>query len=696
VRGRDPLRWSAASALLVLLVLSGVTAGLLARDLLEVRGSLREARTSLSGVGGALGDIDVDAARASLAAAEEDLSAARERTGSRRWSVAAIAPVVRHPIALTRDVVETASAAVDLADVALTEGGELLDGGFRIEVTDGQLDLEPLLAAQDILERLPLDRLVAARDRVAEPRSGWIPGELRDAQTEILSLADGAVTTVGRARATAAALPPFLGSDQPRRYFVGMQTPAELRGTGGLIGYWVVLSVDEGRFVVGDSEVHEGVDDTVLATVPDIARIGSLRGDLSEGVDADPAFLERYARFAAHSHFSNVNLDPDLPTTARVALDLFELRTGVPLDGLVLLDPIGLQRMLEATGSTMPLSRELATLLEVEEDLAIDRFASLVSRDIYDVLGADRSAERQDALRELGDTAIRRILDGGWDGIEMARALVDARTGRHLQVFSEDPDEQEAFAQIDVTGALEPPDGADLLAVTANNAVGGKQDVHLGHEIDVSIRLGPVARAGDGALTVGRGATIAVTVDNPLPSEGMDLYVIGSCIRPDGTIRCFEGPPGSNRTWFSLWAPVGSRVVDARADAEPSLASVGTYRGLMVVDRLHETGPGQRATFEVDIDGRVAVELTPDAVVYELHWWRQAKAVPDLLTVEVHPPEGWTIADLEVVGGGDGRGFGVHGDGRRLTAEVADGVARLEGTITADAQVRVHLTGDRS
>ena len=41
-------------------------------------------------------------------------------------------------------------------------------------------------------------------------------------------------------------LPSFLGSEQPRHYFFGASNPAELRGTGGLIGAYSILTVDCG------------------------------------------------------------------------------------------------------------------------------------------------------------------------------------------------------------------------------------------------------------------------------------------------------------------------------------------------------------------------------------------------------------------------------------------------------------------
>jgi hypothetical protein len=78
-------------------------------------------------------------------------------------------------------------------------------------------------------------------------------------------------------------------------------------------------------------------------------------------------------------------------------------------------------------------------------------------------------------------------------------------------------------------------------------------------------------------------------------------------------------------------------------------------------------------------------------LTYELAWWAQSKAIPTLLDITVVPPEGWRVDGVESLGGGTGRGAGPEGDGTTLTAEVGDGLARLHGTVTADAVLTVRL-----
>jgi hypothetical protein len=682
--------------LLVLLIGIPVGAGLLALDLFQVRAALQSARASMSDAVVAISEVDLDRANLALESADTELARARDHSSGPLWAVASVVPIVRDPTTTTQQIVEVASAAVAVGRTALTEGEPIVRDGLAIGVEDGQIDLGPLRDASDLLASLPVERLVAARDQLAVPRSGWVPEVLWEARTDSLQLADRAIDTVSHARAVTAALPGFLGADGPRRYFVGVQTSAELRGTGGLIGFWGILSADEGRLVFGDSEVYEALDE-VEGTPPDessVEQIGTLVGPFDEGVDADPGYLARYGRVAGDSFFSNVNLDPDLPTTARVALDLYELRTGETLDGMILLDPAGLQQLLSAIGPELPVPPQVAAPLGLEASLPTDRFAQLVTVDVYDTLGSDRSDERKVVLREIGDAAVAGVLGGGWDEVAMARAIVGAGAERHLQVFSEDTGEQDAFVEVGVGGALDLPADADLLAVTANNAVGGKQDVHLGNTTEAVIQLEDIGQAADGTISALRTTDVEVTVDNPLPASGLDEYIIGNCVRDDGDIACFEGPPGWNWTWFSAWVPGSTGLAGARTDEGDDLSdvtAVSQYRGFTVVDQYQATPPESSSSFGLTTIGRVPLQVAETSFVYELQWWRQSKAIPDLLDIVVQAPEGWTVDAVEVVGGGTGRGAGVHGGGRELRADVQGTAARLSGTVTAHTRLRVSL-----
>ena len=687
------VRLTARILLVVILIGGPLVLGWVAIDLFSVRQSLVTARSAMTEVRGALGEVDIDEAQTSLATASEELDDATRRAGRFTWTIATEVPYLGPTVTVTRQVVEVADAAVEIAELAVTEGQQLLAQGFDVAVVDGRVDLSPVLDARDLVAAMPIERLVTARDELAVPQEAWLPDVVNDGRADVLALADDTLATLQRAEALTAALPGFLGAEGERRYFIGMQTSAELRGTGGLIGFWGVLTVDDGRVTFGAGEAYDPFDDAGLPEGETrLGRISTIGLSPENPPDVDEAFLGRYAPTAAARSFPNINLDPDLPTVGKAILDLFELQTDQRLDGVVLLDPPGVQRLLEPTGSTLPVSADVATEVGLDEGLPVDAFARFVTDEIYDTYGFDRSDDRKDVLRELGDTAFERIVAGGWSTPEMVRAVAEATTERHLQVYSTDEEVQAGFDAVNATGSLELPEDADLLALTANNAVGGKQDVHLGHRSDVEVVLDEIQLGADGSVWALRWFGVSVHVDNPLPSSGRDLYVIGNCFVPDAPNRCFEGAPGDNRTWFSLWMSPQSRTTRfISEDGTPPSRIAGTFRDIRVIDHLLLTPSESSAGFTVEAAGRVPLRREVDSVVYELQWWRQAKAIPDLLDVTVDPPEGWAIGDIEVVGGGSGRGMGAHGDGVDRVVEVVDGVAHVRGTFTADTRILIHL-----
>lgn len=378
-----------------------ITVALFIRDLLLVRAALEDTRASLQEVAGALGEVDIASAETALEDADRHLGVARSRSGGPLWNLVAGTPVVGDNVEVVRAVVGVGTSGLDLARDAVQDGQDFLAGGLDVRVADGQLDLQPLLEARDLVAGLPLDGVVTARERLVAVEPTWQPRQIRDAKAETLGFADDAIETIERARDLLDAMPGFLGLDEPRRYFLGVQTPAELRGTGGLIGYWAVLEVDEGRFSLSESGVYEALDDVEGGPQdePEAAgavtsRIGDLIGDPWDGVPTTPEFRDRYAHTAAPGFFSNVNVDPDLPTTARVALDLFTHRTGEQLDGMVLLDPIAMELILEAVGQPIPTPAEIDDPA-LPAELPPSTFARFVLVDVYEDFGQNQAVAQR-------------------------------------------------------------------------------------------------------------------------------------------------------------------------------------------------------------------------------------------------------------------------------------------------------------
>ncbi|PIZ36777.1 DUF4012 domain-containing protein, partial [Candidatus Aquicultor secundus] len=174
------------------------------------------------------------------------------------------------------------------------------------------------LQAMAEYEKAPSTFLIPSIDKAREELGKQLP-KLRDITTNMKLALD--------------VLPGVLGSQTPRRYFLAIQNNAELRATGGLIGNYGIITMDKGKL-----------------SLTDFNEILKLQNMNPHAVNAPKDYLARYGQFQATSIWSNTNMSPDFPTVSRILLNLYGSVTGVSLDGVITIDPVGLQYLLTAIG----------------------------------------------------------------------------------------------------------------------------------------------------------------------------------------------------------------------------------------------------------------------------------------------------------------------------------------------------------
>ena len=695
-----------------------VPAGLVARDVLIVRDALVAAQRELDSVRRAVEARDITRAADRATLASERLAVAEERLAAPALRTVAGLPRIGAPVALVDTIVRASRAGLDVADVLLAP--EVV-AGVDVRVADGRIDLAPVLTLSAALDDAPIELLALRLAALERADLTLAPAEVRAARTQLLGLAQPLVPTLTTARDVARGLPVMLGAQGPRRHLVAVQTSAELRGTGGLIGVLAVLEADGGELRLGEPRAFDAIEaeraaqtgtaaggadgadgagpaDPVLLTLPSGA-----------GVRLDPAFAARYGFTGPTRGLSNVNVDPDVPTTGEVLLDLYEARTGQRLDGVVLLDPVALQALMVALDATLRLPEELVAGTAAPSAIPPDRLARFVLVDLYEHFGDGRATERNAVAVSLSTQALEALFGRSWDSTRVAGALADAAAGRHVQVHARDAVVADAFARLPVSGrladALTDP-LRDTFAVTVNNAVGGKQDVHVTHATRVRVTLGVPEPSGspervvapDGTVrlvrSVPRSVTVRQTVVNPLAAGAFDLYVTGNCLTGPGQ-GCFAGLEGDHRAWLTFWLRGGDRVAAVRdAEGFPPVRS-GTFHGAGVIDAVLEVPSRSEASIELEAEGSVRVEVLGDgSVVYRLAWWRQAKAVPDLIDVEVVAPDGWRVVSV-TTHGGETRVplFGPSGE-TPLTVGRRPGAAVVSGSVGSGVEVEVVLRRD--
>jgi hypothetical protein len=531
----------------------------------------------------------VDVARTALQAAEDgrmhEASAALERaqtrfaSAQRRLDAWYLQPVrlvpgaARNHRAMTAITTSGATLAGQAAKVA--SDGDADD----VRLRDGTVDL----ARVDRLRRAVTEitgNLTVARRALDDATSAWLVPQLATALDDLRGeVGDAARSTATTAQLTRR-LPALLGGDGPRHWFVGVLGNSEARATGGIIGSSGVLTTDGGHLDLGPMQR------TAELNTADDRRL--------TGVDE---YVARYGRYEPQRTWQNVTMSPDGPSVARVVEQLYPQATGQEVDGVVLVDPIGLAALVRLVGP-----------VHVDSWPTDITAASLPELLLHDQYLAFPRPERVDFLGDVAAAAFDRLTTGVLPPpARMAAVLAPAMQAGHLVLHSTRDHEQALFADLRVDGAM-PPVHGDALAVVTQNASGNKIDWFLRRSVhyDVTVNASGVEQA-----------ELTITLTNTAPTSGEPDYVIAGS-GPDPT------PPGTSRMIVSVYSSLGLDDSSIELDRERELGR-SVYSGFVTVPA------GETATIRLSLSGRIAM-----GDGYRLDVRPQATVVPDDVAITVN------------------------------------------------------------
>ena len=503
--------------LLAAAVWLAVTA-LRARDDLErVRSALPEVRAAVTAGDGA-------GVRPQLDQMRTDAAAAYDSTHDPVWAVAAHVPLLGQPLATVRGLTGAVRELAGTGLPALAQvTADLQPSALRPE--PDRVDVQRVARAAGPLQ-IAAQSVAGAQAGVARLRPSWLP-VVADARSELLDQLTPLASSSGKAATAARLLPPMLGMDGTRRYFVGFQNPAEARGTGGLLGAYAIVTADRGRVRVARLGANYQ-----LPELPDQV----------PGLDAD--YVARYGAQGAVDLWVNANVSPDFPEVARTWLAMWRAGTGQQLDGALALDPTVLAAVVRATGPLRAAGVGEVTADQVEPLVLREQYA--ISQDVK---------TRRDAMVGVGRAAIEALLAGRADPRRLLTEL--GGVGGHALVESSRQDEQDLLGQAGLSGAVSTAPTPYAQAVVVN-AAGGKLDAYLDTSLDYR-----ATRCSSDAREV----VVTVRLHNDAPTSGLAPYVV---VRADDPP--YRTVPGQNRTDLRVLVTRGAQLTAAALDGRPLLA----------------------------------------------------------------------------------------------------------------------------
>lgn len=511
------------------IVISGSTLAYVGQQALSTRADLERSLSALDDdLDGILRAEDADArARLirNLGEAQTSLNKARTQFDGPLTRLTRALPVVGHYTRAANYI--TTDSYFIVADARELAQSFNLD---TLRVESGRIPTEQLDRLEPPLSSLSR-RVTAAERRLLEIDNGWIATPLRNRIAEGRSDIAELRPALEVAAAAAQNADALFGVTSPQRYLVLFTTPAEARGSNGLVGNYSEIVVRDGQISI--SEVHR---------VEDLNR--TLRALPPTPITQPQQFVDRYGRFSVDQFFQDVTLSPHFPYTAEVAEHLYRRAGKEPVNGVILIDPFALAGLLNVTGP-----------ITLQSGLRLD------SRSAVDYLMRDQYAIENDRTRvdQLSEATSRTIVAFLGNKLPAPMRLYDVLAplvnDRHVVLYNKDSSIQSIFRRMGASGELREGLDEATLGVFHENSGQNKIDAYLERTTRYEFTVGDT-----GAAT----GIVTVELTNTAPASGLPSAVIGS--NDQGLA------PGTNKMLLSLYSPwpLRSATLDGRRIATES------------------------------------------------------------------------------------------------------------------------------
>ena len=565
------VKWGALAAILVAAIFIGWLGiqGLTAKSNLEkARDSAEQSKDAL--LGGKSEDATRFAENAQFYAGQ-----ARAATHSVPWNIAAAVPLLGSPLKTTQQI---SDVVVGLARDVLLPAAGMGAGLSPDKLIDGtRINLKLLREEQPRLSELS----AAAAKLDAEAQAISNPAFLsliRDARSQLQDQTSKLAQLLGNTSLAAQLAPSMLGADGPRTYLMVFQTPAEARGTGGLLGGVGLL-----RFNSGIPSV-------------DTVRVNYALLRATANVDLGPEFNAVYGWTNPYTDFRNSNLSPHFPHAAQIWKSMWERKVagggpGEPVDGVIAIDPVALSYLLGAIGPVTLEDGEVVdqdNVVELTMSTAYARFTTNADR------GANQVA-RKEYLLEIANAIVNKLTGPLPAPRELLDALGRAAGEGRIAVWSTSPADQKLLEETPLAHVV-PEEASPYAQVVVNNLAGNKMDYYLKREIEY------VADDCDGDM---RNSTITVRLTNTATDQPLPEVVAGAPGLTEGLP--LKVPSGTMVTSVRVIATKGARLMSVTSNGQRTSAFTHVERGHPSFEVQVAIPPGQSG----ELSFRLSEPTTP-------------------------------------------------------------------------------------
>jgi hypothetical protein len=424
-------------------------------------------------------------------------------------------------------------------------------------VVDGRYDVDALRDLDTVMQELET-QLGISNKQIASIDLAPLDERFVEVIDSVSPALDDAEHLLAQLEPLIRILPIVLADEQERTWFIALQNLTEARGTGGLLGSYAVLNVDDGAIALTAS----GSDRDLIPTVPPTTGLPN-------------SFVEIWG--ANINEWRSVNVSPHFPYTGRLIANTWEEYSGHEIDGVLAFGQGIVQYMLAATG---PITIDGTTV----DASNVTRFLSLGVYETYP------DAEDKNAfVAQLVAEIFSRLQSGEFDLESLLSATAATPTNDRLLAWAKKKETQELIVEGGYASEL-PTDYGPTAALAINNGGGNKLEQFLNVTVDYSLGACDTAeRVRESAMTV--------TLTNNAPTSGLPDYLTP---REDQASVDEDKVVGSNLEVVSVYLPVGAEEGDTTLDGEDQFGYVGTERDRDVLVFSVDLDPGQTSTLLVE------------------------------------------------------------------------------------------------
>ena len=219
----------------------------------------------------------------------------------------------------------------------------------------------------------------------------------------------------------------LLGLEKPKKYLILFQNNMELRPTGGFIGSFAIVTFDKGRMT------EMVVNDVYSAD-------GQLKGHIDP-----PEPIRKYLKEGGW-YFRDSNWDPDFKISAEKAKWFIDKEIDQKVHGVIAIDLYFIKSLLEITG---PIN-----LVDFSKVINSDNLYEATQSEVEGEFFAG-SIKKASFLTSLSRNLLNEIQNLPEEKYtSFFKELYKNLEGRHIQIFLDDINSQEAVANLNYSGQI--------------------------------------------------------------------------------------------------------------------------------------------------------------------------------------------------------------------------------------------------